>query len=275
MIPLHADNPGILHAVPPGRGPGILHDTTPHRNPGILHIPPPCRDPAGGHSADVTLTLRQSRTRGSHSTDVFPDPWVTEGYWITVWPPFLKLLPLTQNSLTQWHILLKSVIFILCSMTVWGSTSYCKESMKTNKESSLWLYLQDRIWLLLTDIPFVPKLKNKVSIFTLQNIFPCDHKFSTSLGRNPFLGTWWWITAFISPDLKDFAVTKMFNWFLIVFIHPSGVPQGRCLYPRPALQIPGLHIYVHRLGLCEPLLSWKQSGMPWQNSTTANLCCWE
>lgn len=50
----------------------------------------------------------------------------------------------------------------------------CKDSKKTNKE----IDLQASIWLLLTDRLFVPKFKNKVSIFTLQNIFPCDHKRS-------------------------------------------------------------------------------------------------
>lgn len=74
-----------------------------------------------------TGTFKQSRTRGSYSTfaNMFTGPWVREGYWTTEFDLLLsKPITFSLNQFTQEHVLLKLVVFILCSMMSWGSTNY-------------------------------------------------------------------------------------------------------------------------------------------------------
>lgn len=51
-------------------------------DPGILHTPH--RDTAAGHSAGVTLFVTLRAEPGAPTPLMFPDPWVRQGYWMTV-----------------------------------------------------------------------------------------------------------------------------------------------------------------------------------------------
>lgn len=141
--------------------------TPPHRDPGILHETTPCRDPwkdpapwegswDPSHSPQRhccrtqcrcdTVCYSQSRTRGSHSTDV---------------PRSLGQTGLLDDSLTSKVITSNPKQFnpMTSSFKIRDFHSFatprlygvpliiCKDSKKTNKE----IDLQASIWLLLTD----------------------------------------------------------------------------------------------------------------------------